>query len=361
MAPFKVRFPWTWLLLTLSALAAAGCVARVNPSWPAVAQDEQTLYLTAGSRLLALEPQQGQVLWRQEANNGRQFTTPPRVVRQPRQAVLVGDQYGTMYAFDLQGQERLWIFEANTEQPWLAPVTTDGQLFFLPHSSGTLYALNPQGRIAWTFTAGGPLWAEAPVAQGRLFLPSMGHNLYALEARQGRLLWQTPLDAAVGAPPLVVNQALLVPTYGAGLYALHLQNGQLLWRALEAHWLWHAPVPGPGVVYQGTLQGLLFALDPDDGSIQWQRLLDGPIVVAPTWNPETQQLFVVTEGGSLWVLDPQTGEVRNQIRQEGWEKKLYTSPVPLEQQVLLILHENPPQLLAIDPETGQLLWQRAAE
>ncbi len=351
------------LLVTLALLSwvLAGCAARLSPSWPGVDVEDATLYLSAGTRIVALDIDQGQPRWQRESENGRLFTTPPRRLRQPLDAVLVGDQMGRLYALNPQDGQVLWTFDAMSEQPFVAEVTTDGRALFVPHSSGTLYALDSQGKVLWTFTASGPLWAGAPVLGDRLLLPGMDHNLYALSTNQGRLLWQVGLDAALGAAPLLHETTVFVPTYGAGLYAVDADTGRVLWRALEDQWLWHTPVLGDGRLYVGTLQGTLYALDPATGQVQWQRLLDAPIAVAPAWDDRTQRLYAVTEAGSLWVLDGAGGEPLNRFNREDWEKKLYTSPVPTPQGVLLVVNENPPQVVLLEPMTGQVQWQFSGE
>jgi len=346
---------WVLLLLGLFlAGAAAGCATRVAPGWPGIAQDEERLYVSGDSTVVALDPETGQVLWTFPEEGKPLFTAPARVVPLGGGQVLVGDQQGTLYSLDPATGQARWTLE-NTEHPFIAGVTYNGDTLFAPNSNGTLYALTPDGQVRWTFTAGGPLWADAPVAQGRLYAASMDHYLYALEAETGRLLWKQNLNAAIGAGPLATEDTLFVPTYGAGLYALAPDTGDILWQTAQEAWLWHTPTQGEAV-YVGTMDGLLLALNPRTGETLWEKALDGAIVARPTWDRDTNTLYVVTEGGTLWALKADSGDVQWSKQDEAWEKKLYTAPALGQGRLYLVIHTSPPQVLALDPETGQVMW-----
>ncbi len=351
---------WAFSALGLFLLVlAAGCATRVAPGWPGVAQDAERLYVAGDSVVVALDPETGQALWTFPQEGKPLFTAPPRFVPLDGGQVIVGDQTGTLYSLDPSTGIDRWTLE-DTGHAFIAGVTYDEDTLFVPNSNGTLYALGPDGQVQWTFTASGPLWADAPVGQGRIYVASMDHYLYALDAITGRLVWKQDLKAAIGAGPLVTEKTLFVPTYGAGLYALEPATGNIRWQVADEAWLWHMPTLGT-YLYVGTMDGTLLALNPDTGKVYWEKSLDGAIVARPTWDEESDTLYVVTEGGTLWALKGASGEVQWSKQDEAWVKKLYTSPTLGQGRLYLVIHTSPPQVLALDPDNGQVMWTYTGE
>ena len=346
-----------WALFALGLLLVgmtAGCATRVPPGWPGVAQDAERLYVAGDSVVVALDPETGQVLWSFPQEGKPLFTAPSRFVPLDGGQVVVGDQKGVLYSLDPSTGQSRWTLE-DTGHPFIAGVTYNEDTLFAPNGNGTLYALSPDGQVRWTFTARGPLWADAPVGQGRIYVASMDHYLYALEATTGRLVWKRDLKAAIGAGPLVTEDTLYVPTYGAGLYALEPSTGDVRWQVAKEAWLWHMPTLGT-YLYVGTMDGTLLALNPNTGETLWAKSLDGAVVARPTWDAETGTLYVVTEGGTLWALQGESGEVQWSKQDEAWVKKLYTAPMLGQGRLYLVMHTSPPQVLALDPDSGQVMW-----
>ncbi len=347
---------WRWFLLgsVLTALFLAGCATRVAPGWPGITQDQERLYVAGGNVVVALDRDTGQPFWSFPQEGKPIFTSPPRFVPLGKGQILVGDQAGTLYSLNPQDGQVLWTLP-DTGHPFIAGVTFDDTTLFAPNSDGTLYALSPEGQVKWTFIAGGPLWAEAPVREGRLYLAGMDHRLYALETATGRLVWNQDLGGALGAGPLVAETTLFVGTYGKGLYALDADTGQIRWQTAEDAWIWHTPTLG-SYLYVGTMTGTLLALDPATGSSVWEKSLDGAIVARPTLDEAQEILYVVTEGGTLWALKADSGDVQWSKQEEDWAKKLYTPPLVESGRLYLVIHTSPPQVLALDAETGQTAW-----
>lgn len=332
----------------------AGCATQVAPGWPGVTQDAERLYISGGSVVVALDPETGQALWTFPQEGNPLFTSPSRFIPLGGGQVVVGDQKGVLYSLDPSTGQPRWILE-DTGQPFIAGVSHNEDTLFAPNSNGTLYALSPEGQVRWTFTARGPLWAEAPVAQGQLYVASMDHQVYALDAATGRFVWEQDVKAAVGAGPLVTEELLFVPTYGAGLYALERTTGNIRWQAAQGAWFWHTPTLG-AALYVGAMDGTLSALNPNTGETLWKKSLDGPVVARPTWDEGSGTLYVVTEGGTLWALKGDSGDVQWSKQDEAWVKKLYTAPALGQGRLYLVLHTSPPQVLALDPDSGQVMW-----
>lgn len=341
------------LLALVLAVGLWGCVRQAAPGWPGLTASSDLLFTTGGSRVVALYKDTGKEAWTFPQENARYpFTSPPTYLPEA-DLVLVGDNAGNLYALNAKDGRQVWAFE-NTGHPFTARVVVAEGRLFAPNGNGTLYVLDTQGQVVWTFQASGPLWAPVTVAQGRVYVPGMDHNVYALDADTGARIWQRELAAPVSAAPVLAEGRLLVSTLGAGLYALDPETGDILFHTLEGAWLWHGPLPTEAGLAIGDMQGRVALLDPASGEPYWTQTLAGPVVARPAWN-RGHHLYVAVETGTLYALRLEDGTVEWTQTQDAWRKKLYTPPLVENGRLYLALHTNPVQVVALN-ENGAQLW-----
>lgn len=162
------------------------------------------------SFLMALNPETGRTLWKQERptnafDEGREtYSTPAPFVRNDQTEILcTGGDFVT--AFDLQTGKELWRFEYNTRKvrdsriiPSL--VTSDGLIFGTRHKNGGVFAVKPPGvgnsseaRIVWEFSGPSPDCSTPLYYNGRLYvLNGIRRPKYVtcLDPKTGRQIWQ---------------------------------------------------------------------------------------------------------------------------------------------------------------------------
>lgn len=155
--------------------------------------------------------------------------------------------------------------------------------------------------VAWTFATGGDVSARAAVADGVVYFPDWGGNLWALNAKNGDLVWSHQLSDYGLAPgtmsrttPAVVGNTVYIGTQqGAYLLAIDAATGALLWKTqLDTvdpfAMITSSPVVVGDVVYTGTAssqesaagfipgfvccnsRGSAVAVDANTGAIRWQ-------------------------------------------------------------------------------------------
>ena len=130
------------------------------------------------------------------------------------------------------------------------PVIADGKVLFGSSADDTVTALDVQtGRVAWQFTADGPVRFAPTCWQGRAFVVSDDGHLYALALADGRVLWKHAASphrqlvlgngrlisrwAARGGPVVFDNTvyyaAGIWPSDGVFVHALDCQTGEVVW------------------------------------------------------------------------------------------------------------------------------------
>jgi outer membrane protein assembly factor BamB len=269
----------------------------------------------ADDGLLVLDRRDGALLDRLPAGGAVQAA--PLV---DEERVLFTDSAGNTWCYALEGGPALWSHFSGA--PILAPPTVHESVVFVHNVDNLVYALDAEtGDLLWRheqkldvsrssvlelFAAPEPIVAGSWVVTGH----SDG-TVVALEQQTGEVAWQRRVGEGqypdLVAPPLVIESEglLIVGGYVEPLVALGLDDQQVRWRIDTG--AYQAPVFVDGVIYQGGIDGLLRAIEPDTGELIW------------TWDSETAGALtkpVVTDAGlllgstegALFLVDAQTGE-----------------------------------------------------
>lgn len=117
-----------------------------------------------------------------------------------------------------------------------AAVATDGDRLYAGAFDQTVYAFRIQPtdrrlRQLWSFTTAGILVA-APVlgGDGRLYIASTDHHLYALDtAHDGTLVWSLDLGDAADATPVVDGSTVVAATLAGRVVAVDTASGRVRW------------------------------------------------------------------------------------------------------------------------------------
>ena len=223
-------------------------------------------------------------------------------------AVFVGTP-GGIWALDAKSGRPLW------RRPSLAPVSSaiavDRGTVFAGDDAGNVYALDAAtGAVHWI--AGGLPCASPPKGKGlqataapracpcgtragptvagdRVVAGSTAGTVYALDRATGKLLWRYQTRGAVVSSPAVGPSDPAKPgTYATGglvfagsadhyLYALDLASGAPRWRYQTGGPISSSPAYANGVVLAGSLDGRLYAVAAATGKPLWSEATGGPI------------------------------------------------------------------------------------
>jgi len=279
--------------------AAAGGAVRGAPG-----AHHNRVFATAGDgTLVCLDARNGQSVWRAPlADRPVPVPAGPLLVRGrgTLQAIVVGSygsghgrEEGRLVAFDEAGH-MLWSQPAGGQVRG-APVYADGLVFVAAYrehpSAGVLTAFEARtGRPAWrqpflvqggAGTSGPALhsFSAAPLAHdGRVYVGSLNHHMYALEAASGRLLWEQSAGGGIATCPAWVEGLIVFGANDGRLYALEAGDGQPVWQydlascpddeGRAGHVLTD-PLAWEGLILAGADTGALAALPWHLGRYEW--------------------------------------------------------------------------------------------
>jgi len=227
-------------------------------------------------------------------------------------------------------------------------------------------------RVAWAFALpSGPNEETPLVHDGVLFIEGYGDKVQAIDAVTGDLLWQyaRQLPPDVNKAPkrnmALYGDRLLVPTSDAHLVALDVKTGAVVWDRELADYKKDARITGgplavKGKAIQGTSGRMLggnyiVAFDIATGQEAWRfKTIAGPGQPgADSWNGVP---FEKRSGASVWTAGSYDPELN--LAYFGTAQTYDTGPLlhPVGQPGITNDALYTDTTLALDPDTGKLVW-----
>ncbi|WP_458244375.1 outer membrane protein assembly factor BamB family protein [Streptomyces sp. MAI_2237] len=201
------------------AASCGGVPVRVTPA------PDGYVYVSAGTRVLALDIAGGHVKWHFEAP--AVFLSPPTFAPGPAVTgggIYLADYLGTVYALDAADGRDRWRI-ATESRSSIDPVLVAAGHVHVGSGKG-LYTLDAvTGTPKWRFQAGGDIVGAPAVAEGRIHFGSTDHLLYTLKADDGRLRWKLATGGEITGSPVVRDGVVYACSKDRCVYALDAEKG----------------------------------------------------------------------------------------------------------------------------------------
>ncbi|GAB3647521.1 PQQ-binding-like beta-propeller repeat protein [Echinicola sediminis] len=151
------------------------------------------------------------------------------------------------------------------------PAVAKGTVIF-GNSLGKVEALSREtGKLLWTYQTEGGIFSSPAVYKHLVIVGSGDGNIYAFEINNGKLAWKYKAEASVLGSPVLDGEKVLIGSSDGKFRALKAKNGKLIW---EFEGLGGPAVSKPlvyeGKVYFGAWDKHLYALNLQDGSLEWK-------------------------------------------------------------------------------------------
>ncbi|MGW7356139.1 outer membrane protein assembly factor BamB family protein [Streptomyces sp. NPDC054802] len=182
-------------------------------------------YVSAGTRVLAVDIASGLVRWHFEAP--AVFLSPPAFAPGPAVTgggVYLADYLGTVYAIDATTGKDRWRIATESRQSSEPVLVAAGNVHV--GSGSALYTLDAvTGTPMWRFAAGGEVVGAPVVADGRVHFGSADHVLYTLDASGGQLRWKLATGGEITGSPVARNGVVYACSKDRCVYALDAVKG----------------------------------------------------------------------------------------------------------------------------------------
>jgi outer membrane protein assembly factor BamB len=272
------------------------------------------IYIT-GDSLYAIAPD-GTTKWTYPIVGGDpEFDYATTTAAQGRDGTIYFGAYtGDFYAVDSSGALR-WLLPMNglifdTDATVSSDTIYVGSDLYT--GGGSLYALNPDSTIKWTFYLGEDVYSNPAVKKGIVSIPSVGTlaGFYKLNASSGLLVHRgAPLKnlASFRFAPAATDDRTFYQVDLRGYLAKFTREGPawLIPIAPKARYIdfWSSPAIGPdGTVYIGSMDDKLYSVSPT-GSINWTVIMGAPIYSSPAVSADGT-IYVGSGDAHLYAVNP---------------------------------------------------------
>ena len=324
-------------LLVLAAFLLSACGAIPANNYAGLSTDGKAVYVASQSYVFAVDSGNGSVSWQYPAKpeQNLSFFGAPALADG---WVYAGGYNNVAYGFALDGIDPgnptpTWAFKEYEGKGRLigAPAVT-GDLVLFPSTDSHLYVIDRiSGSLKWRLETGGALWAPAFSDENVAYQAGLDHFLYAFDLEQGKLSWKVDLNGPiVGGITPGEDGILYLGTLNQEMVAVNAENGDILWRTEVVGNIWSAPLLQDGNLYFGTDQKKIYILSASEGSITRTLDVASSIIGAPVYTDGA--VAFVAEDGEVFTL---TLDGENRPWTRTIKGKLYTTPVVVNGQILL--------------------------
>lgn len=221
-----------------------------------------------------------------------------------------------------------WSTDLSGPGPSLLRITSETGGVAVDPRSGWVYATSREGRLTclvdgrvrWEQDLGAPLLAAPALHQERVVTGDADGVLHVLNKVTGERIARSPLGEELVTVPVIAavgdDLVAFVGSVAESVFAVELGVGRKLWRA-------HRDPPAGFTVrgmaqplllgetlFAGFADGVLSALEPATGVVQWERRLSPPgdLLDVDALAADGERLYVTSYSGGVFAVDPRTGD-----------------------------------------------------
>jgi outer membrane protein assembly factor BamB len=210
------------------------------------------------------------------------------------------------------------------------------------------------GRPHWVFETGGEVYSSPEVADGVVYIGSVDHNLYAIDAVTGKERWRYRTGGAVTSSPAIANGLVYFGCNDSRVHAVTAATGTARWTFDTGAVLHSSPAVVQGIVYIGSRDHNLYAIDAVTGKERWRFSGKDWFNSSPT--VVNGKVYIGCRDKNVYALDASTGKQR-------WR---YTTSSTVDSSAAVLgdtvwIGSDDHSVYALNAETGTWVWQFTAE
>ncbi len=225
-------------------------------------------------------------------------------------AVVVSSTEGTVTKIDRNGRQ-LWSVDLNVTRynvSYIYGASANDKEVFVTASNG-IYSLDRNGTVHTLLTFQ-PGLVTAPAAGPDYVIYGMNRTLYKLSDARN-IMWTARIDGGSFLPAAAIDNNVAYVGALDGMMHAYSANGGELWHVRARNWVMSTPLVKGGMVYFGSNDGRVYAVDASTGTIAWEAQTQ----LAVETEPEAGTMggrSVIFAGGSdrnIYAIDASNGEI----------------------------------------------------
>ena len=221
-------------------------------------------------------------------------------------------------------------------------------------------------------TATAVIYSTPAVVNGTVYIGGYDGRVYALNS-SSRIAghsfpqelageWIYPRADDIGAivgSPVVADGILYIGSSDGNLYAIDTASGQLVWDASlnendAVDYIWATPMVRDGVIYIGSFDNKLYAMNASDGKPVWESPFEtgGVIAAIPLIYKDT--IYIGSFDRRFYAIDVGTGKAKEGFNPYTAGNWFWGKAVAYDDTIIVGCLDG--RLYALDAESGEQKW-----
>ena len=278
------------------------------------------------------------------------FNDWPMFMKDPSHSGLNSDETGLKPPFQIK-----WVFPGYSFSS--AAVSQNS---ILVRTGGFLYSLNSlDGDINWSYNYSQPTPHTSPAIDGNTVYignrvgpgnTCINCSLQALDLSTGIVRWEIKLSRGA-LDPTISDGVVYFGSDDGYMRAVDASSGQLLWISSKlGNGVLSIPAVSEGKVFGGTDTGMFYVLDSSTGEVLWNYSLGGLIFSSPS--VVNGVVYIGSGLNYVYAFDVSTGNPKWIFTQAG--DSVWGSPAVAAGKVFI--QDLAGNIYALDAENGNLIW-----
>lgn len=201
------------------------------------------------------------------------------------------------------------------------------------------------------------VWATPIVDDelGLIYVAALDHNVYALNKSDFTIKWKYDTGGQLSGTPLLADHILYVGTFNSGLVAIDTRTGNVTDEFATSGWIWATPVLHEGNLYFGDLQGYVYSLKVEGLVQNWKQRdeehaggIRGSVAIAEG------RVYVGSESKYVTAYALDTGAV---VWRNSAPDKVLSDLVVVGQDVVFTTLNEDNLVVGMNIQTGQRSWK----
>lgn len=264
--------------------------------------------------------------------------------------VYVGSYDNNVYALNAATGDFGWKYAADGGIV-SKPVVNDNSILFGSEDHRVHVVSARTGRVNWTYFTNGAVRSSPYISEGHAFIGSDDTYLHALNLSTGRQAWKVESGAAIRSTPFVSQseESIYFGNEDGDLFCVNFR-GQVRWRFKAKRAITSSPIVADGIVYFGSVDSFLYAVDAQTGWVIWRFRLDKGTVSSPAI--AENMIFIGAADGRMYGVDARSSK---EIWRFDTENQVGGSPIIYKDSVYFgSIDKN---IYCLEYRTGRLRWK----
>ena len=263
-------------------------------------------------------------------------------------SIFVGAYDNNLYALNATNGEFQWKF-ATEGGIVCKPAAYEGNIY-IGSEDQRLYCINARsGQEIWSYYANGAIRSSPYIAEGHIFIGSDDAFLHVVNALSGRRAWRVDAGSPIRSTTILVGEMAYFGTEDGDLFCVDLR-GNVKWRFKAKRALTSSPVHANGVVYVGSVDTLLYALDAKSGYIIWRFRMTKATISTPYLTDN--YIFTGSVDAHIYCVDIHSAR---EVWNFATDNQVTSSPIAYQDSVYCGSVDG--AMYCLELHTGRLRWK----